>query len=130
MIRPDLILTYWILLWYMFYVTGYIPQNPKLAFILGLVGSVVALLTLCFRAKLKTIFIFLIIILVTLAIPLWTLRKTKIKLKDLYVVLGFGLMYIGWLLWEDKLSIVETLYTDLVHDKYSTPATIFLTRLF
>lgn len=130
MIRPDLILTYWILLWYMFYVTGYIPQNPKLAFAMGLVVSVVALITLCFRAKLKTILIFFIIILVTLAIPLWTLHKTKTNPKDMYVVLGFVLMYIGWLLWEDKLSLVQTLYTDLLHDKYSTPATIFLSRLF
>ena len=123
-------ITYWILLWYMFYVTGYIPQNPKLAFILGLVGSFVALITLCFRANLKTILIFLVILLVTLAIPLWTLRKSKIKTKDIYVSFGFGLMYIGWLLWEDKLSLVQTLYTDLVHNKYSTPATIFLSRIF
>ena len=39
MIRPDLIFSYWIYLWYILYIFKVLKYNPKLAIIFGMIKN-------------------------------------------------------------------------------------------
>jgi hypothetical protein len=61
---------------------------------------------------------------------LWTLKGIPIVKKDILATIGLGIMYIGWLVWEDKLSVMTQIPNDMLHDKFSTPAMVGLNKLF
>ena len=131
MIRADFIISYWIILWYIAYLTGYVSQNPAPALWIALIGNILLLLPMIYyKVNLKTFFYFGTIVLVSKVFPLWTLRDTPIGKKDLMATAGLIVMYVGWILWEDKFSVLKQLSTDILHNKYSTPAMIGMNRLF
>ena len=131
MIRADFIITYWIVFWYGFYVTGYLTQNPAPALWIGLLGNLLLLAAMIYyKVKTKTLLYFVVIILVSKVFLLWTLKGIPIVKKDILATVGLGIMYIGWLVWEDKLSVMTQLATDMLHDKYSTPAMVGMNHLF
>ena len=131
MIRADFIIYYWILFWYVFYLTGYIHQNPAPALWLGLLGNLLLLAAMIYyKVKTKTLLYLVVIILVSKVFLLWTLKGIPIVKKDIMATIGLGIMYIGWLVWEEKLHVMSQLATDILHDKYSTPALIGLNKLF
>ncbi len=130
MIRADLILSYWILFWYVFYITGYISQSPKLAFYILLMINLFILFSMFFfKVKNYKIIAFVLIILIMIVIPLWTVHHTTINNADIKATLGLLVMYVGWLLWEDKLHLMRELYTDMLSTKNSTHAMAFFSRL-
>jgi hypothetical protein len=131
MIRADFIITYWIVFWYVFYVTGYLSQNPAPALWAAFIGNLLLLLFMIFyRVKTKTLLFYVVVILLSKVFLLWTLKGIPIVKKDILATIGLGIMYIGWLVWEDKLSVMSQLATDILHDKYSTPAMVGLNKLF
>jgi hypothetical protein len=131
MIRADFIIYYWILFWYVFYVTGYIHQNPAPALWLGLLGNLLLLVAMIYyKVKTKTLLYFVTVIVVTKIIPLWTLKGIPIGKKDIMATIGLVIMYIGWLVWEEKLSVMKQISYDILQDKYSTPAMAGMKRLF
>lgn len=131
MIRADFILYYWVLFWYLFYVTGYIHQNPAPALWLGLLGNLLLLAAMIYyKVKTKTLLYFVVVILVSKVFLLWSLKGIPIVKKDILATVGLGIMYIGWLIWEDKLSVVKQIPIDMLHDKYSTPAMVGMQHLF
>jgi len=131
MIRADFIITYWIVFWYVFYVTGYISQNPAPALWFALLGNLLLLIAMIYyRVKTKTLLFFVAVILFSKVFLLWTLKGIPIVKKDILATVGLVIMYIGWLVWEDKLSVMSQLATDILHDKYSTPAMVGMQRLF
>jgi hypothetical protein len=131
MIRADFIISYWIILWYIAYLTGYVSQNPAPALWIALIGNILLLLPMIYyKVKLKTLFYFATIVLVSKVFPLWTLRGITIGKKDLMATAGLIVMYIGWIVWEDKFSVLNQLSTDILHNKYSTPALIGMNKLF
>jgi len=131
MIRADFILYYWVVLWYVFYVTGYLSQNPAPALWIGFIGNLLLLLAMIYyRVKTKTLLYFVVFILVSKVFLLWTLKGIPIGKKDIMATIGLVVMYIGWLIWEEKLYVMTQIPTDILHDKYSTPAMIGMQRLF
>ena len=131
MIRADFIISYWILFWYVFYVTGYVQHNPAPALWLGLLGNLLLLVAMIYyKVKTKTLLYLVVIILVSKVFLLWTLKGIPIVKKDIMATVGLGIMYIGWLVWEEKLYVMSQLTTDILRDKYSTPALIGLNKLF
>ena len=131
MIRADFIVYYWVLFWYVFYVTGYIHQNPAPALWIGLLGNLLLLVAMIYyKVKTKTLLYFVVVILVSKVLLLWTLKGVPILKKDLMATAGLGIMYIGWLIWEEKLSVMSQIPKDILHDTYSTPAMAGMQRLF
>ena len=131
MIRADLIVTYWIIFWYVFYVTGYLSQNPAPALWVALIGNLLLFFPMIYyRVKTKTLLYYVVIVLFSKVIPLWTLKGIPIVKKDIMATVGLFVMFLGWLLWEDKLSVMNQLSTDILKDKYSTPAMVGLNKLF
>jgi len=131
MIRADFILYYWVLFWYVFYVTGYLSQNPAPALWIGLLLNILILfMMIYYGVKTKTMLYFVAVTVVSKVFLLWTLKDIPIVKKDILATIGLGIMYIGWLVWEDKLSVIKQIPDDLLHDKFSTPAMIGMNKLF
>jgi len=131
MIRPDYILSYWIFAWYLFYMLGWVTPNPKFAIYLGIVENGIVLLSMMWlKINLKKIIYFSIMILLIKVIPLWTLRDTKIKERDIYATLGVVLMYVGWIIWDDKGIELSNAYVQMVDNKIQTPGMMLLNKIF
>jgi len=69
-------------------------------------------------------------ILLIKVIPLWTLRDTKIKERDIYATLGVVLMYVGWIIWDDKGIELSNAYVQMVDNKIQTPGMMLLNKIF
>ena len=130
-IRPDYIFSYWIFVWYLLYITGLFTHNPKLAVIIGLVENLFVLLSMMYyNVNLKNILYFMIVIIVIKVIPLWTLRNTVISKKDIYPTAGLFLMYLGWIIWDEKVFVLKQSYTDMLNNKNQLPGMVLLEKIF
>lgn len=130
MIRADYIFTFWVLFWYIFYLPGYITASPKLAFYVLLTVNLIVLLSMVFQqAKTRPILYFILIILATNLLPLVTLDG-DIQKRDIMATAGLFVMFIGWLIWADKLHLLKDTYTAMLDPKCSTPMMCGLTRFF
>jgi len=92
----DLIFTYWIFAWFLLYYLVF-PNlyNPKFALISGLIVNLVILCILIYNAvPLFYIIGFMIVILVTKISPLYLIRKTKIRINDIYFTVCLFLLYV------------------------------------
>jgi hypothetical protein len=63
-------------------------------------------------------------------IPLITVINTQIKTRDLYATFGVVLMYIGWIIWDEKTNELVGAYTDLLNKSIQSPGMAFLDKLF
>jgi hypothetical protein len=130
-IRPDYLFSYWVFFWYILYIVGLVHQNPKLAIILALLENVFMLVSMAYlRIKPKNIFYFFLIVVLIKVIPLWTLRNTQIQSKDLYITLGLVLMYIGWIIWDEKTNELVLSYKQILNNSIQTPGMLLLDKLF
>jgi hypothetical protein len=96
----HLLLSYWILFWYLLYITGVISSSPKLIIILELI-----LLPILYCINLSTqksinknlVIIFIIQIFIKI-IPLYTLRDEEIDYSnDIPNIIVVILLYLIWL---------------------------------
>ena len=61
-LRPDLVFSYWIYVWYVLYVFKLIQYSPKLALILGLIDNIfMFIMMLLYGTSKKTIVYFIIV---------------------------------------------------------------------
>ena len=130
MLRLDLIFSYWILFWYILYITKTITCcSPKFALFLGIIENIVLLFYISFNgASLSTIIKFIVIIVVMKIIPYYTIRNDKIVIKDIIVTLMLFVIYIGWL-FVNNMNILQISYNinnSLVKNKGDTPGIMFI----
>ena len=131
MLRPDYIPSNWVLLWYVLYMAGVVTQNPKLAILIGIVFNGIQLLVMAYyKVFLYNILSLAFLICLFKVFPFWTLRNTKIKVSDLYTTLGFFLLYVTWILWEDKTTEVFQALNGLLNNKVETHGMKKLQELF
>lgn len=83
-ITPDLLFSYWIFAWFLIYLV-YPVTNPLFGLWVALLENTIALFNL--KDKLR----FLLMIILFKVIPIYLLRKTKIKWKDVKI---FGIVFI------------------------------------
>jgi len=97
--RFDFIFSYWIFVWYLFYEFDLVQYNPKIAIIIGIIVNLfeVGLMMYYFKSYIL-ILVFVITIILTKGLPLWTLRKDSLKWRDFYAFVILFLIYILWLL--------------------------------
>jgi hypothetical protein len=106
MIRPDLIFSYWIIIWYILYELNVITYNPKFFLILAIVITFYNMYFMYYFKRYYMLLTFIIIIFIVKAIPLWTLRNTTINMKDVIAGLILSIIYYIWLTYNN-----ETLYS-------------------
>jgi hypothetical protein len=96
--RFDLTFSYWILTWYLLYMAGIVKASPKFVILLGLIANSSMLVSFIWMGvPLKTIGMFLGLMLVMKVIPYWTLRRVPFSWsKD---ATRFIIIYLVYLLW-------------------------------
>jgi hypothetical protein len=128
--RPDFILSYWILGWFILYQLKYIPYSPKQIFILGLLENLFILLIMIYHSYVYTIY-FVIVILLLKVLPLWIMRNDPFRLTDTYFTGFIVFLYLIWL----KLHHYDPAYSMRSHlksiqeNKEWGPSTHFLLKL-
>lgn len=126
MISIDTIFTYWILVWYFFYISRIITYSPKIALILGIIHNLVTLSLLLYYkiflqiGKYQTIFSFISIMILVKVIPLYIIRKDKYRWKDFVFLCFLFLIYSLWIN-ENVLIIQEKIFHAILYNMRETP---------
>ena len=98
MIRPDLIFSYWIYLWYILYIFKVLKYNPKLAIIFGMIENLIMFILMCiYKTKQILVVLFIIMFILLKLIPLYTIWNDKIQFND--DIKNTSLLFIIYLLW-------------------------------
>ena len=131
-LRPDLVFSYWIYVWYVLYVFKLIQYSPKLALILGLIDNIfMFIMMLLYGTSKKTIFYFIIVNTLIKVVPLYYLKNEQIKVTDIYFTCGLFLLFIIWL-HINKQSLVgniKIIYDSLLYGKNDTPFMALLQKI-
>ena len=99
----DLIFSYWIFIWFLFYYFKFIKYNPYLLLVLALLSNIYSFVMLIYYKNYYKAILFLIvnllikvlpIYLLIKALPIYLLKDTKIKKEDIYFSIIFVLVYI------------------------------------
>ena len=108
--RFDLVLSYWLFAWYLAFMSGLVPYNPKLFLILGLLVNTVQL----FFVKDPTTFVFVNVFIKV--VPVLSLLHTTTTRRDTGAGLVFVAVYLVWvLLNRESVFKQRTPLTDYVH---------------
>lgn len=128
--RVDLIFSYWILFWYILYITKTITCcSPKFALFLGIIENIVLLFYISFNgASLSTIIKFIVIIVVMKIIPYYAIRNDKIVIKDIIVTLLLFIIYMIWLKFNDfgVLDAYNSINNSLIKNNGDTPGIMLI----
>lgn len=90
----DLIFSYWIFIWFLFYYFKFIKYNPYLLLVLALLSNIYSFVMLIYYKNYYKAILFLIVNLLIKALPIYLLKDTKIKKEDIYFSIIFILVYI------------------------------------
>jgi hypothetical protein len=96
MFRVDFLFSYWILAWYLLYITRFISYSPKFALILTVMESVFSFIIIK-TANTQTILGLILIAFLFKIGPLYSIRKTPIVLKDIFFTGGLFVLYCIWM---------------------------------
>ena len=95
--RIDFVFSYWIFVWYIFYIIGIVKYNPKWGLTIGLIENIIALcLMFVYKNSIINIFLFCFINFFIKILPLWTLRKTKYEINGIYSLFLLFCIYLIW----------------------------------
>ena len=133
MIRPDLIFSYWIYLWYILYIFKLLKYNPKLAIICGMIENLVIFILMCiYKTKKILVVLFIIMFFLLKLIPLYTIWNDKIHLND--DIKNTSLLFIIYLLWIhlNQLTITDAITNSknlILHNKNTMPGMTILQKI-
>ena len=96
--RFDFVFSYWIFLWYIFYILKIVKYNPKWALTIGLIeNTFLFALMIFYKNSFINIFLFCFINIFIKILPLWSLRKTKYEINGFYSMIILFCIYLLWL---------------------------------
>ena len=112
--RFDFVFSYWILTWWILYMIGLVPFNPKLFLILGIIENIFGIFFLTY----PNLIYFMIINFFIKVIPLYLIWNTKLKSSDNYFGIGLLIVHLIWLrINKQPIIKVRTPLTDYLRDK-------------
>ena len=132
MIRPDLIFSYWILIWYALYELNIILYNPKFALIMAFVANFYNFYFMFYFKRYYMLFLFIMVVLIMKGIPIWTLRNTALSVKDITASIILFTIYYIWLTYNNETiySLFNKFYISIRDNKpNSTPFMYFLNSI-
>jgi hypothetical protein len=110
---------------------GLVRPNPKFAILLTLLENLWMLLWMVYlKVKPKKIIYFALMIVLVKVIPLLTVIQDKIELRDINATFGLVLMYIGWIVWDEKVNELVGAYMQILSTSIQTPGMLLLDKLF
>ena len=90
---PNLVFSYWILAFVIFYFLGFKKYNPLFLLIIGIIHNIFLLIIYLFIAPVKFIIIFIFVNTIIKVLPIYLLRNTMIQMKDIYFSLCLFLFF-------------------------------------
>ena len=104
LLRSDLVLSYWILAWFILYMIGIVRTSPLFATVLAIILNIITLLYLIFaNASTYNITKFIIINSIIKGLPLWYMivRSPYITRTSIIATVILIIVYYIWLLMND-----------------------------
>ena len=134
MIRPDLIFSYWIYVWYILYLFKVVHLNPKFAILCGMVENMCILSAmLLYHTKKILVVLFLVMFFILKLFPLYTIWSAKIKWKeDITNTLVLLFIYLIWIRL-NRITLSDAMATTknlILHNKNTMPGITLLERLW
>ena len=132
MTRIDLIFSYWIFLWYIFYIFKLIKYNPKFAILCGIFENFILLVLMFFyKTKSKLVLLFFIMVVLLKLIPLYTIWNTYIKYTDIVFTLFLFLIYLVWIKYNNKSisDFNQNTMNMILYNKNTLPGMMFLDKI-
>jgi hypothetical protein len=132
MIRPDLIFSYWVLIWYILYELNVITYNPKFWLIVAVFINFYNMYFMFYFKRYYMLFLFIIIVTIIKGIPLWTLRNAEVRVNDIIAGLILFVIYYIWLRYnkETLYSLFRKFYTSIRdNDTNHTPFMYFINSI-
>lgn len=120
--------SYWILLWFLLFIVGFIPYSPFLALCIALVLNICVLFILFYKNYIYKAILYFITMLLIKVVPLLTLihyGQTTINYVDIQVLIVLGFIYLFYIKIIQKKSIFN-IYDETNNNKIKTP---FMTLL-
>jgi len=123
-LRFDYYFSYWIFTWYLLYEFKITTYNPKFGLDIALIENIMILFIMIYY-KNSILYIFLVCLGIGLfkIIPLWRLRYTSIRWRDVYMTVIIFIIYILWLI-INKFNFkkyTNDAYNNIKNNKPSTP---------
>ena len=131
-LRPDLVFSYWIYLWYLLYTFKVTKYSPKFPLILGLIDNIIMLiLMISYGTSRRTILYFIIINIFIKVVPLYYLRNDSIKNTDIYFTVSLFIIFVIWLHINEESLIgnIKIIYDSLLYGKDQTPFMAFINKI-
>jgi hypothetical protein len=123
-LRPDLVFSYWIYIWFLLYVFKIINFSPKFPLIIGLIDNIIMLIMMfLYGTNYITILYFIVINTLIKIIPLYYLWREPIKLKDIYFTVILAFVFILWLHInkESLIGNIKLIHDSLLYSENKTP---------
>jgi hypothetical protein len=96
MITPDMVFSYWLLLWYLLYILGIISYSPKLWFLIAIIFMIGIIFVMIYHSSEYTI-LFIIALILFKLLPFYTMRHDLYKMKDILFGVALFFVYLLWL---------------------------------
>ena len=124
--------SYWIVVWYVLYMVGMIPYNPKFALTVGLLENVVKVLVMIYyKNSWSHIVLFCTVVFFIKGVPLWTLRHTSYTKQQVLATLVLFMVYASYLAMNGKhvVSILKKTYVAVQYDRFIGPMGVLLKKM-
>ena len=123
-LRFDLVFSYWIFFWYIFYILHFTQYSPK--FIIGLaIIENIFMLFMMIRSgsNRRTITYFIIINALIKVLPYYTLRKERIQTQDVIATIVYFILFTIWIHinHQSLTGNAKLIYNSLIQNKNNTP---------
>ena len=106
-ITPDMIFSYWLLLWYILYISHIIPYSPKIWFIFAILFMIGMICLMVYNnSPLPYIILFIVAFILFKGIPFYTMRNDPYQTKDVVFGLVLVIFYLLWLQYK-KVNIFK-----------------------
>jgi hypothetical protein len=128
MIRPDLILSYWVFMWYIAYVVGLTRASPKLLFEIGIVENLWTMWVIWGHATTENFIYFIAVFVLTKVLPLATIWTVPIKRADVWWSVLLVAIYGLWVLINRGSMSISTIQS-LKENRNETPGIWMFHRL-
>ena len=128
MIRPDLIFSYWVFVWWIAYLLKWTTFSPKLAILIGMIENALTLIAMVYlKIPQKYIGFFAVMFAMLKGIPYYTVKNDTIRNVDIWFTFLLFTIYLIWC--ELNQFAFYKVATTLFEKKYDLPGMTLLDYL-
>jgi len=117
--KETYLISYWFFAWYVLYMLNITKYNPKIWIIIILVCIALISCILIYYKSYNALISIIAVNTIIKVIPLWTIRNSKILIRDVYAGLILCIIYILWIMYnkENIYLLYKNISISLLNDK-------------